>query len=106
MVFCSKCGGKVGETANFCPKCGARTRKATEAGVVPPREELKEAFSKMGEEIEKAFSIAAKEIKEAFKTAREEIRESISPELVACSYCGEENVAGSQFCYKCGKKLE
>jgi predicted amidophosphoribosyltransferase len=105
-VFCSKCGEKVGETANFCPKCGARTIKATEAGVVTPKEELKEAFSKMGEEIEKAFSIAAKEIKEAFKTAREEIREAISPEPIACSYCREKNMAGSQFCYKCGKKLE
>lgn len=106
MVFCSKCGEKLAETANFCPKCGVRTRKAVEAGIVTPREELREAFSKMGEEIEKAFSIAAKEIKEAFKTAREEIREAISPELVACSHCGGNNVAGSQFCFKCGEKLE
>lgn len=106
MVFCSKCGEELPENAYFCPKCGVRTSKGVEARISSPREDLKDAFSKMGEEIEKSFSIAAKEIKEAFKTVREEIRKAVSLETVACSHCGEKNLVDARFCYKCGKKLD
>jgi len=105
MVFCYKCGEELSENTYFCSKCGARTKKGAEAGIAAAREDLKDAFTKMGEEIEKAFSIAATEIKKAFKTAREEIREAVSREPVVCSSCGEKNIADARFCYKCGKKL-
>jgi ribosomal protein L40E len=106
IMFCSKCGEKLPEEAYFCHKCGARTSKGIEAGVSAAREDLKEAFAKMGEEMEKAFSVAAKEIKKAFKTAREEIKGAINRESVVCSHCGKENFADARFCYKCGKKLD
>jgi uncharacterized membrane protein YvbJ len=105
MAFCSKCGKKLAEDANFCPNCGARTQKGSEAGASYSAEEMRETFAKMGEEMEKAFRTAAKEIEEAFKTARENIRQSTSKESLECSNCGTKNPAGSSFCYKCGKKL-
>ena len=106
MVFCSSCGKEVPEDAYFCPKCGLRASKGREAGVSAPLEDLKDAFSKMGEEIEKAFAVAGRELEKAFKRAREEIREATTREPVVCSHCGEKNSAYARFCYKCGKKLD
>ena len=106
MVFCSSCGKEVPEDAYFCPKCGVKTSKGAEAGVSAPLDDLRDAFSKMGEEIEKAFAVAGRELEKAFKRAREEIREATTREPVVCSHCGEKNSAGARFCYKCGKKLD
>jgi len=105
-VFCSNCGEELPENAYFCSRCGVRTRKGVEAGICTPWEDLREAFSKMGEEIEKAFSIAGKEMEKAFKTARGKIKEATSREPVVCPDCGEENHTDAKFCFKCGKKLE
>jgi len=106
MSFCSKCGAKLPEEANYCPKCRARTKKGIEAGVSISTEELKEAFAKIGKELEKAFSTAAEEIEKAFKTARENIKQPTSKEKIACTNCGEKNPKDSNFCRKCGKRLE
>lgn len=106
MSYCSKCGEKLPEDANFCFKCGVRTTKGAEAGVSTPLEELREAFSRMEQEMEKAFSVAAKEMEKAFKTARENIQRSIRKELVVCPHCGEKNSSDANFCYRCGKKLK
>ncbi|MDH5449076.1 MAG: zinc-ribbon domain-containing protein [Candidatus Bathyarchaeota archaeon] len=106
MVFCSNCGEELTENAYFCPKCGMRTKKGVEAGISTPWEDLRNTFSKMGEEIEKAFSIAGKEMEKAFKTARDKVKEATSREPFVCPHCGEKNVAGAIFCYKCGKKLD
>ena len=106
MVFCSSCGKELPKDAYFCSKCGVKTSKGVETGVSAPLEDLRDAFSKMGEEIEKAFAIAGRELEKAFKRAREEIREATTREPVVCSHCGEKNSAGARFCYKCGKKLD
>ncbi len=82
------------------------TTKGLDAGVSTPREEQKDVFSKIGEEIEKAFAIAGREMEKAFKKAREEIKEVVSQEPVVCPHCGEKNIVGARFCYKCGKKLD
>ena len=106
MVFCSNCGEKLPEDANFCTKCGFRTKLGVEAGVPPPTEDWREAFSKMGVEMEKAFQTAAKEIQKAPKNVREDIRESRNRQLTVCKSCGEKSPANAIFCTKCGKKLE
>lgn len=103
--FCSDCGKKIPEDANFCANCGARTKKGEKAGLSTPEEEMKEAFAKMAQEMEKAFTTAAKEIQKAFKTAKENVRQSTEKGTLVCSSCGQENPTGSSFCYKCGKKL-
>jgi predicted amidophosphoribosyltransferase len=105
MAYCSKCGKKLPEDANFCPNCGVRTQKGFEAGAGYPTEEIRDAFAKAGEQMEKAFRTAAKEIGDAFKTARDNIRQSTSKDSLECSNCGTKNPVSSNFCYKCGKKL-
>ena len=105
MVFCSNCGEKLPDDANFCTKCGFRTKLGIEAGVSLPTEDWREAFSKMGAEMEKAFQTAAKEIQKAFKTVRENFKESRSGQLVVCKSCGEKNPTDASFCIKCGERL-
>jgi len=105
MVFCSNCGEKLSDDANFCTKCGVRTKHGVEAGVPVPAEDLREAFSKMGVELEKAFQTAGREIQKAFKNVRENFREPRSGQTVACKSCGEKSPAGAVYCTKCGEKL-
>lgn len=100
-MFCSKCGEELPENANFCPRCGARTRRGIEAGISTPWQELKKSLSKMGKEMEKAFSMAAEEVEKAFRT----IRESTGRQVV-CPHCGEKNLRDANFCYQCGKRLD
>jgi len=106
MTFCSKCGEKLPENANFCPKCGARTQKGVEAGVYPPFEEMRDVLSKMGNEMEKAFSTAAREMEKAFRAAEGNIRRSTGTEAIICSKCGQKVSHYSVYCSKCGKKLD
>ncbi len=106
MVFCSKCGEKLAEDANFCLKCGARTKKGVDAGVNAFSEDWREGLHTMERELEKAFSTASKEIEKAFKTARENIQKATHGDTVTCSNCGQSNPEGASFCHKCGKKLD
>jgi rRNA maturation endonuclease Nob1 len=106
MVYCSNCGEKLPDAALFCPKCGTKTLKGVEANVSDSKDEMKEAFAKMGQELEKAFSVAAKEIYAAFQTAGENIQKSLKKEKIVCPNCGEKNPSDSVFCYSCGKKLK
>jgi len=96
MVFCYSCGVELPEGAFFCPNCGVRIRRETEAG--GPWDEVGEAFERMGERLEKAFERVGREIERAF--------EGVGEELVVCPGCGEKNVAGAKFCYRCGRKLD
>jgi ribosomal protein L40E len=106
MVFCLNCGEKLSDDANFCTKCGVRTKHGVEAGVSAPTEDLREAFSKMGVELEKAFQTAAKEIQKAIKNVKEDVRDSRSRQPVTCNSCGEKSPAGAVYCTKCGEKVE
>ena len=106
MVFCSSCGKELPENAYFCPRCGVMTRRGVEMEVGTPWDEVRDAFSRMGEEMEKAFATAGREIEKAFKTVREEVKEATRKESIVCPDCEEKNVAGAIFCYRCGKKLD
>jgi uncharacterized membrane protein YvbJ len=106
MVFCSNCGEKLPDDANFCTKCGFRTKHGVEAGVSVPTEDLREAFSKMGVELEKAFQTAAKEVQKAVKNVREDYREYRRGQPITCKSCGEKSPPNSVFCTRCGEKLE
>ncbi|MCX8152880.1 MAG: zinc-ribbon domain-containing protein [Candidatus Bathyarchaeota archaeon] len=106
MVYCSNCGEKLPETANFCPKCGVKAFKNVETAAQPVSTELKDAFNKMSQELEKAFEIAAKEISAAFQTVSENIKSSLQRELLACPSCGAKNPSDAVFCHKCGKRIK
>jgi len=105
VPYCSHCGEKLTEDANFCSRCGTRTRKGLEAGVTIPAEEFRQAFTKLSDELEKAFSKVAEEVKQTFSTARENIRETTGAQEIVCAHCGTKNSPSSSYCYSCGKKL-
>ena len=105
MVYCSICGEKIADEANFCPKCGTKTPKGKAANVVYPSSELREAFYGVGLELEKAFNMAAKETQAAFQKAKENIQQKPTPPVAVCPKCGTKNPGGSIFCNNCGSKI-
>jgi uncharacterized membrane protein YvbJ len=107
LVYCSNCGEKIGDDANFCPKCGAKTPKGRAANAVYPADQiLREGFYGVGAELEKAFTIADKEIHAAFQKARENLQQKTANQrTVACPKCGSKNTYGSIFCNNCGSRI-
>ena len=107
MVYCSNCGEKIGDDANFCPKCGIKTSKGRAANVAYPADQiLREGFYGVGAELEKAFTIADKEIHAAFQKARENLQQKPAyVQTVACPKCGSKNSYGSIFCTNCGSRI-
>ena len=106
-TFCSNCGEKLPENANFCLKCGVRTRKGKEEDIPTPylRVDLTEHLEKIGKEIDRALSKAGEEMERAFTKVSESIKETTHRSPIVCASCGEENPWDSRFCHKCGEKL-
>ena len=106
MEYCAKCGDKLPENAFFCPKCGTKTVKGTEANAKYPADEIREAFTQMGKELEKAFSTAAVEIQAAFKKAAADANQKpAGQEAIICQNCSAKNPSDAIFCRSCGSKL-
>ena len=106
VEHCSNCGDKLPENAYFCPKCGTKTVKGTEANAKYPFDEMREAFTRMGVELEKAFSTAAVEIQAAFKKAATDMNQkSAGQEAIVCQNCSAKNPSDAVFCRSCGNKL-
>ena len=108
-MFCSNCGEAVLEDVNFCPNCGVRTMKGFEDRVSIPRqrnweEEFETAVETIGTEMEKAFSTARSELKKTFHQTKEKLR-TTKKEGIVCTKCGELNQNDTNYCYKCGTKL-
>jgi rRNA maturation endonuclease Nob1 len=98
ILFCSNCGKKVSEKANFCSECGMRTQRGTEISQSKENsleQDLEEGLTKMGRGIGRAFSIAGKELEKAFKPK----------ERIICKNCEQSNTGNDKFCRKCGNKL-
>ncbi|HUJ84774.1 MAG TPA: zinc-ribbon domain-containing protein [Candidatus Acidoferrales bacterium] len=106
MVYCTHCGEKMAEDANFCPKCGTKTLKGKTAHAVYPTDQLTDAFYTVGSELERAFNIAARETHAALKKAREDLRQKPAPQPTAvCPKCNTKNPSGAIFCNNCGARM-
>jgi uncharacterized membrane protein YvbJ len=105
MTYCHNCGEKLPENALFCTKCGTKTVEGVKAHVSVPSDEMREAINRMSVELEKAFTVAAKEVHQAFEVARNNIQRSANKEPIICPNCGEQNLTGATYCFKCGKRL-
>jgi Zn finger protein HypA/HybF involved in hydrogenase expression len=106
LVYCSNCGEKIDDNANFCPKCGTKTPKGRASHATYPADLLIDAFYNVGAELEKAFNTAARETNAAFQKARENLQQKPGErQTVACLKCSSKNPAGSIFCYNCGARI-
>jgi rRNA maturation endonuclease Nob1 len=105
VPYCSRCGQKLEENFNFCPKCGVRTMAGTAAGVKAPWEAMREAFLVVGEEMHKAFHTAGEGMRKAATELKTEVQTHITVENISCSGCGAANAPDSKFCQKCGNPL-
>ena len=102
MVYCSNCGQKIDDEANFCAKCGVKTARGKASSVLYPSDQLTDAFYNVGLELERAFNMAAKETHAAIKKARANMQPKPT---VTCPKCGSSNPAGAVFCNNCGSRL-
>ena len=105
LVYCSICGEKLADDANFCPKCGTKTPQGKTANVVYPSSELREAFYGVGVELEKAFNMAARETQAALQKAKANIQQKPSQPATVCPQCGTKNPSGAIYCNNCGSKI-
>jgi uncharacterized OB-fold protein len=106
LVYCSNCGEKIADDANFCPKCGTKTPKGRTSNAVYPADELRDVFYSVGIELEKAFNLAAREMHAAIQRARENFQQKpVQQQTVACPKCGSKNAPDSIFCNNCGTRI-
>ena len=107
MVYCSNCGEKLADDANFCPKCGTKTQKGKTEHAPYPSNELEDAFYKVGLELERAFTLAANETHEALKKASDNLQKKAvaKQKTLVCPKCGTKNLAASVFCNNCGARI-
>jgi len=106
LTYCSNCGEKIADDANFCPKCGTKTTKGRAANAVYPSDELRDAFYTVGIELENAFNIAAREMQSAIQKAKENWQQKPAQvETVVCPKCSTKNPSGSVFCNSCGARI-
>ena len=104
MVYCSNCGEKINDDANFCPKCGTKTIKGKAAHVAYPSDEIRDAFYTVGAELQKALNTAAHETQAAFQRVREDFRQK-PVQTTVCPKCSTKNPSDSVFCYNCGARI-
>ena len=107
LAYCSNCGEKIDDNANFCSKCGTKTPKGRAANAAYPADKmLSEAFYSVGAELEKAFAIADREMRAAIQKARENLQQKpAEQQAVACPKCNSKNPYGSIFCSNCGSRI-
>jgi len=106
LTYCSNCGEKIADDANFCPKCGSKTEKGRAGKVLYPSDELRDAFYRVGLELERAFNMAARETHEAIHKAAANMQtKPVQQESNVCPKCGTKNAYGSTFCNNCGTRI-
>jgi len=106
LVYCTNCGEKIADEANFCPRCGTKTLKGRAANVAYPSDELREAFYRVGTELDRAFKLAAHETQAAIQRATGGAQQKANQQgPVACPKCGVKNAYGSVFCCNCGSRM-
>ncbi|MGO8805220.1 MAG: zinc-ribbon domain-containing protein [Candidatus Bathyarchaeia archaeon] len=106
MAYCTNCGEKIADDANFCAKCGTKTAKGKAAKAVYPSDQLTDAFYTVGLELEKAFTLAARETHAALKRVSDDLQQKTrQTQTVACTKCNSQNAAGAVFCVSCGAKI-
>lgn len=70
---CAKCGGKMRETAKFCPYCGAKVEIAPETEIIPKQEEITEIPQEKAEIAEETRETVCPEEEKLTEDTEEEI---------------------------------
>ena len=125
-MFCKKCGYQLKDGALFCKKCGNKIIRKTpveevKVEAIPAAEEITptpmavETPKPASEEIKKLEPVAAEPKSEPIyvEPAKPEPKPEpvyVAPEKpkngLVCNHCGNVLESGTQFCVKCGYKVE
>ena len=95
MLYCSKCGKKNDDDAQYCTKCGNYIAKSS--SIEKDVERWAEDFGKKAEDFGKRIEKKAKEL-----TQTEEEKAQSKPKQ--CSECKTELKYDSRYCWKCGNE--
>lgn len=122
-MYCSECGNKIKEGANFCNSCGAPAKKlevderyATEELDVleaeydrlmeqkKKKDQLEQEISELSGEIAAILDSVESEAKKDDIQKIERPEEEERQEIRFCPYCGTL-AEGAKFCPECGSKI-
>jgi len=110
MLTCRSCEKELTKDANFCSNCGLRTEKGENDNVKTPvdrrpewEKELESALQKASNVLEEAFNSARKGLREVTEEVKTEMR---ARTRVFCPNCGAKNYPDSDYCTKCGTKID
>lgn len=117
MVFCSRCGTKNENFANYCYYCGSRIIRSGPDEFDKRISEFADEVGQVAEEFGKKAEVVAKNIYEDVrKTGKRiskkvekktrEIREDLGLIDKVCKECNTKNEGTAKFCRNCGKKLK
>jgi uncharacterized membrane protein YvbJ len=97
MPYCTKCGKKNDDDAEYCNKCGnyIGMDSSFEKDIDEFAEKIGRKAEELGERIGKKAEEIGKSVKEAF-----------SSEPKYCSDCKIELKDDALYCWKCGNKIE
>ncbi|MFW9835273.1 MAG: zinc-ribbon domain-containing protein [Candidatus Thorarchaeota archaeon] len=117
MPTCRSCETELAEDANFCPNCGLRTEKGETDNVKTPVDRRPD----WEKDLDYAIQNATKLLEEAVETAKKglkQVSEEVSSEIdkakekrpkkrmpLYCPKCGHKNPNDSEYCTKCGAKI-
>lgn len=97
MVYCSDCGKKNDNDAQYCTKCGNYIAQSSslEKNIEKAAEEFGKKAEEFGKHLEKRARKFAKSMEESFGSPSKN-----------CIACGTKLEKYAKFCWKCGKKID
>ena len=96
MPYCSECGKKNDDDAQYCTKCG---------NYIAASSDFEKDVDKFAEEFGRKAEQFGKRIEKKAKEFAKTVEENTTSKTKDCPDCKEELDNDAKFCWKCGKEI-